>query len=132
MTYSELKDLADSKKIEIQELASALDMTTNGLRASIRNETIPIKKLKILCETLRINPMMFFDHIPATYINAGGHVQSGNGNQITIESKDREIELLKEQLTDKNEIIRLLKEAKANDYGYGIVASPQEEYGKIK
>ena len=122
MTYNELKSIADSKKIEIQDLANALEMTPNGFRASIKNETIPLRNLKRLCETMRISPMMFFDKIPSTYINAGGHVQNGNNNQMILESKDREIELLKQQLESKDEIIRLLKSTKAS--GYNLVAEP--------
>jgi DNA-binding Xre family transcriptional regulator len=109
MNYNELKDIAESKKIEIKDIASELEMTTNGFRESIKRETIQLKKLSKLCTLMRINPLLFFEHIPSTYISAGGHVQNGNNNQIIIESKDREIELLKEQIKAKDEIILLLK-----------------------
>ena len=112
MNYSELKDIATSKRIQIKDIASDLDMTPDGFRISIKNETIPLRNLKILCDRLRINPMLFFDIAPGAYINSAGHTQVGNGNKMNIDSKNREIELLKQQLEDKNEIIRLLKQAK--------------------
>lgn len=122
MDYSELKELAESKKIEMQEIASALDYTTNGLRASIKKQTIPLSKLKILCEILRINPMMFFDYTPSTYVSSSEQSQKGSSSQL-IENKDREIELLKQQIQDKNEIIALYREK--NSPVYGIVAEKE-------
>lgn len=119
MDYNELKIIATTKKFKIQEIASDLEMTADGFRSSIKNETIELRKLKKLCDLLRINPILFFDVVPGTYINTSGH---GQGNKI-IESKEREIELLKQQIADKNEIIRLLREVNSRkNTGYGFVA----------
>ncbi len=128
MDYNQLKEIASSKKIEVKEIANELEMTPNGFRESIKNETIPLRKLKLLCTLLKLNPMLFFDVVSGTYINnvGNGHTQVGNGNKIQIENKDREIEMLKQRLADKDEIIKLLRERNNNsNHGYGLVAEPK-------
>lgn len=125
MDYNELKKIAESKKIEIGEIAIELEMTSNGFRESIRNETIQLKKLRRLCELLHIHPTMFFDIQKGVYLN---NVQAnvGNNNKISIENKEREIAQLRSQIEDKNEIIRMLREK----LDLGMVASKTENYGK--
>lgn len=110
MNYSDISELCKTKNIKIKDVLAFIGYSRGGLEFALNNETIELRKLKLLCEYMRISPANFFD--TGTFgvmINAGGHVQSGNNNQIVIESKEREIELLKEQLKDKEEIIRLLK-----------------------
>jgi len=124
MDYKQLKEIATSKKDEVKDIASELEMTPNGFRESIKNETIQLRKLKQLCTRLKLNPLLFFDVVPGTYINniGNGHTQVGNGNKIQIENKDREIEMLKQRLVDKDEIIKLLRERNSN-HGYGLTAA---------
>lgn len=125
MDYNELKKIAESKKIEIGEIAIELEMTSNGFRESIRNETIQLKKLRRLCELLHIHPTMFFDVQKGVYLN-NVHAQLGNNNKIVTEGKDREIAQLRSQIDDKNEIIRMLREK----LDLGMVANKNESYEK--
>lgn len=131
MDYSDLKEVFTSKKIEVKEIANELEMTPNGFRESIKNETIPLRKLKLLCTMLKLNPILFFDVVPGTYINnvGNGHTQVGNGNKIQIENKDREIEMLKQRLADKDEIIEMLRD-KINmlNQPVSLAAKPNTEY----
>jgi DNA-binding Xre family transcriptional regulator len=124
MEYNDLKEIFISKNDELKDIASELEMTPNGFRESIKNETIQLRKLKQLCTRLKLNPLLFFDVVPGTYINnvGNGHTQVGNGNKIQIENKDREIEMLKQRLADKDEIIKLLRE-RNNNSGYGLTAA---------
>ena len=110
MNYSELVELLKSKKITVKELTQAIGMSRQGLQAAMDKGTISLNTMKAICEAVRISPAYFFDTGTfGTVINAGGHVQSGNNNRMEVESRDREIELLREQLRDKEEIINLLK-----------------------
>ena len=110
MNYSELVELLKSKKITVKELTQAIGMSRQGLQAAMDKGTISLNTMKAICEAVRISPAYFFDAGTfGTVINAGGHVQSGNNNRMEVESRDREIELLREQLKDKEEIINLLK-----------------------
>jgi len=132
MEYNVLREIAESKKIEIREIANELDMTPNGFRESIKNETIQLKKLRRLCEILHIHPNMFFDVQKGVYLN-NVHAQVGNNNKIVLENKDREIEMLRQRLTDKetiiqnkDEIIQMLR----SKLDLGMVATSKEKYGK--
>ncbi|MEI6555486.1 MAG: helix-turn-helix domain-containing protein [Paludibacter sp.] len=126
MKYSELKELAESKNIMLKTLCERVGYTRAGLRPAIDNETIELRKLKLLCETLRITPAQFFDNGTYGLTITTGHVQAGNGNKIIIENKDKEIYMLREQLADKVEIIRMLRER----LDLGIAATPKNIYGK--
>lgn len=110
MNYSDISELCKTKNIKIKDILSFIGYSRGGLEFALNNETIELRKLKLLCDYMRISPANFFD--TGTFgvmINAGGNVQSGNNNRMSIESKDREIELLKEQIRLKDEIINLLK-----------------------
>ena len=110
MTYNEFTELCKAKNVLIKDVLLHIGYSRQGLRLALDNETIELRKLKLLCDYLRVSPAQFFD--AGTFgavINAGGHVQSGNNNQMVLEGKEREIELLREQLRDKEEIINLLK-----------------------
>lgn len=126
MNYSELKELAESKNIMLKTICERIGYTRAGLRPAIDNETIELRKLKLLCETLRITPAQFFDNGTYGVTITTGHVQAGNGNKIVIENKDKEIYMLREQLADKIEIIRMLRER----LDLGIAASPRLPYNK--
>jgi DNA-binding Xre family transcriptional regulator len=122
MNYSELKEISEAKKVEIKELASALDMTPNGFRESIKNETIQLRKLRTLCDLLRISPSMFFDTTWGAYVNKA---QAGD-----IDNRNREIESLREQLEDKKVIIKMLRDQIDGVNNLGIVAQRIESYNK--
>jgi DNA-binding Xre family transcriptional regulator len=133
MLYSELKEIVELKKIEIQQLANELEMTPNGFRESIKNDTIQLRKLKKLCEVLRISPAQFFDSGTYGVTITTGHVQAGNGNKMILENKEREINQLREQLNDKTEIIKMLKEKIYQYENISIAAnSANNNYGKKK
>lgn len=119
MDYNELKQIAETKKIEVREIANELEMTTNGFRESIKNETIQLKKLRKLCELLHIHPLLFFEVKKGVYLKTE-----------SSENKERENSQLREQLSDKNEIIKMLRE-KINHYeNNSIAATPKTNYKK--
>ena len=117
MNYNDFSELCRAKRILIKDVLPQIGYTRQGLQAALNNETIELRKLKLLCDSVRISPSYFFE--PGTFgtvINAGGHVQSGNNNRMEVESLDREnamlrqqVEQLRSQLADKEEIIRLMK-----------------------
>jgi hypothetical protein len=126
MNYNDLKTYAESNNFEIQQIANELGMTPNGFREAIRNETIQLKKLRMLCKLLQLNLNDFDSETKRTGLNISNvHLQAGNNNKIIIENKDREIELLKQSLADKDEIIKLLRE-KQNKSGYLMASAPNQ------
>ena len=126
MNYNDLKTYAESNNFEIQQIANELGMTPNGFREAIRNETIQLKKLRMLFKLLQLNLNDFDSETKRTGLNISNvHLQAGNNNKIIIENKDREIELLKQSLADKDEIIKLLRE-KQNKSGYLMASAPNQ------
>lgn len=125
MDYNTLKELAETKNILLKTLCEEIGYTRAGLKKAVDNETIELRKLKLLCDILKITPLQFFE-TANTIMTGHGHVQLGNGNKIIIENKDREIEYLKQQVEDKNEIIRMLREK----LDMGLAANPKPKYGK--
>lgn len=123
MNYNDLTELAKAKNILLKTICDKVGYTRAGLKPAIENETIELRKLKVLCDTLRISPSQFFE--TGTYgitINTGG--QSANSQKQLIDIKDREIEMLKQLLSHKDEIIELLKQRYNDKTGYGNVAEP--------
>lgn len=101
MNYKELAEIIKSKKILLKDVLNEIGYTRQGIEPAIDKETIELRKLKKLCEITRISPSAFFDN--GTYgipIN----------DKFIDNSKDKEIEYLKQRLTDKDEIIDMLKE----------------------
>ena len=123
MNYNELKELAESKNILLKTICDKVGYTRAGLRPAIDNETIDLRKLKILCELLGIAPAKFFES--GTYGNTE-HVKINNESKMIIENKDKEIYMLRDQLADKKEIIRMLREK----LDLGIAANPKSTYKK--
>lgn len=120
MDYKELTELCRSKNILIQDLCEYMDMTRPGLTKAMDNETLGIRKIKLLCEYLRISPALLFD--------AGSFGAIHKPNVTHAENNDalkKEIEYLKNALRDKEEIINLLRE---KDSGYRIASEGAAKY----
>lgn len=105
MNYNDLREVLTSKKVSIKELTEQIGYTRQGLQSALDNQTIELRKLKLLCEVLKISPEKFFDGFVFS-----NHDTSQGNEKIIIESLKREIELLIEKIKDKEEIIKLLKE----------------------
>ena len=98
MTYSELKDYAEVRKISLKSIADVLDMSSRGMQQSFENQTLSIKKVVALCELLRITPNDFFGWKTA---GTTQQIQTGCiGNAQYMDT--RAVELLQEQLSIKD------------------------------
>ena len=67
MNYKDLKNVAEARNIMIKDLAASMDMTPNGFKVSIENETFPIGKVRDLCAALGITVEQFFSGGTASY-----------------------------------------------------------------
>ena len=63
MNYNELKEIAKSKNILIKDLATAINITRQGLQKVMDNGTIELRKVNEICIVLKISPLLFFDTI---------------------------------------------------------------------
>lgn len=115
MKYNEFTELCKSKNIRISSVCDYVEMSRPGLQKALDNETIELRKLKLLCDFVRISPAQFFE--------SGSFGIMQNKPIQKTEDLEREIELLRSQIQDKNEIIALYREK--NSPVYGIVAEPE-------
>lgn len=98
MTYSELKDHAEARKISLQSIAEMLDMSSRGMQQSFENQTLPIKKVVKLCELFQISPNDFFCWKSNLQLQ---QIQTGCvGNAQYMDT--RAVDLLQEQLKIKD------------------------------
>lgn len=106
MNYSDLQTLCSKRKLQIKDVVNAMGMSYTGLRDSLNNSSLPIKKLIPLCRLLNISPNEFLDWegVCATYNNS--NVQNGDSNNMQIIQGN--IDTLKEQLSVKDEQIKQL------------------------
>jgi hypothetical protein len=115
MNYSQLKVLASSKHIMIKDITERMGFSRQGLQSALDNETISVRKIKLLSQILDVLPSVFFDspNLGNVMIN-GGTMQVGNGNKISKEDQnyENEITYLKQIIKDKEEIIRLMSQKK--------------------
>lgn len=123
MTYNDLRQIAKLKNILIKDLATEMGVTRQGLQKMIENETIELRLIKKMCEILNISASKFFEL--GSY---GLNVNTGNApqfsNKMELDSKDKEIEYLKQMLSAKDEIIELLRSKDNRKNHYGNVAEP--------
>lgn len=127
MTYKELKELLDAKNILVQDVLSVVGYTRAGFMRAIDNETIELRKLKILCDAVRIQPALFFQ-------NDFGLIQKqsiSNSDQTNQDLK-RENKMLRDQIEDKNKIIELLSEKNNPYFGVAENKPKLETYLKTK
>jgi DNA-binding Xre family transcriptional regulator len=119
MNYTELKEIAKTKNILVKDLATETGITRQGLQKVLDNDTIELRKVKRICEILQIHPTMFFENTTVKGLTVGN-----------TKSKDTEISLLRDQINDKNEIIKMLRE-KINGYeNLSVAATPKTNYKK--
>lgn len=60
MTYSELSDLCNKRKISLTSVATSADMTLRGFRDGMNRQTLGMKAIEAICTTLEITPNQFF------------------------------------------------------------------------
>lgn len=104
MTYSELSDICDAKRILIKSVAESSGLTYDGLRNGMVKQSLGMTKVLRICETVGITPNQFFgwNEEKATYnTNQVGMVNHQNIGVMGVE-------ILQQQLATKDEQIKQL------------------------
>lgn len=100
MTYYDLKALCEQRKIFIKDVCKEIRMSQPGLRDALNKDTLPVKKLVMLCRMLQISPNRFIywaDNNTSTNYTA---MQVGMMNNQNVGTTG--IELLQKQLEEKD------------------------------
>ncbi|NVO11693.1 MAG: helix-turn-helix transcriptional regulator [Bacteroidales bacterium] len=110
MNYNKIKELAESRKVTIKDLAIRVGYTEAGLHKAIRNKSIKVDSLENIAQILGVPISSFFDE---TFVQSPAKAElksSEKKYQITIQLKvDDEIkekEILK--MVFGNEFIKLI------------------------
>lgn len=106
LTYSELSDICDAKRILLKNVAESSGLTYDGLRNGMIKQSLGMIKVLRICEAVGISPNQFFgwNEEKATYnTNQVGMVNNQNIGAAGIE-------ILQQQLAIKDEQIKQLFE----------------------
>lgn len=104
MTYSELSDICDAKRILLKNVAESSGLTYDGLRNGMIKQSLGMIKVLRICEAVGITPNQFFgwNEEKSTYNNSlVGVVNNQNIGAMGVE-------ILQQQLATKDEQIKQL------------------------
>ncbi len=115
MTFNllKIKELLTRQKMTVKEFSAQIgkaQRTTENYLAG--NSKIDVYTLENIAKVLGVPVGYFFGESSGGVTNGSGILQNGNGNKASINNLHKEVEYLKQQIIDKNEIINLLKEKK--------------------
>lgn len=106
MTYSELSDICDAKRILLKNVAESSGLTYDGLRNGMIKQSLGMIKVLRICEAVGITPNQFFgwNEEKSTY----------NTNQVGVVNNQNigamGVEILQQQLATKDEQIKQLQQ----------------------
>lgn len=106
MTYNDLFDICDAKRILLKNVAQSSGLTYDGLRNGMIKQSLGMTKVLRICEAVGITPNQFFgwNEEKSTYnTNQVGMVNNQNIGAAGIE-------ILQQQLQTKDEQIKILLE----------------------
>lgn len=112
MDYSEIKKIANQRKIRIKDLALAVGITENNFKVSFENGTLGFSKVPILCKALGITAAQFFDEEPIAEHKPVSYMQTGKNNTIAAEGSsvvfgsESEVQFLRQQVRQLTEMNR--------------------------
>lgn len=103
LTYNELSDICDQKRILLKNVAESSGLTYDGLRNGMIKQSLGMTKVLKICECVGITPNQFFGIEDQQTINA---TQYGLSNSQNIGTTG--IDILQQQLAVKDEQIKQL------------------------
>lgn len=109
LTYEDLTDICERKRMTATEVAVSCQMTLGGLRKSMRNESISADKIILVCNALGITPNYFFGVEETSGDINYGNMQKNAKKQIMqvgTEELKKTISILEGQLKTKDEQLK--------------------------
>lgn len=107
MNFSELKRICITNKISLSQVAESIDLSYDGLKKGINNESLSMRYVLPLCHAICITPNEFFGVETPSGDTNYGNMQKNAKKQIMqlagTEELKATIEVLKEQLKIKDE-----------------------------
>ena len=104
LTYNELSDICDAKRILLKNVAESSGLTYDGLRNGMVKQSLGMTKVLRICQAIGITPNQFFgwgDEKSTYSTNQVGVVNNQNIGAMGVE-------ILQQQLATKDEQIKQL------------------------
>lgn len=124
MNINKLINLMQIKKINQRELSKLIDFSQTALSQAINRGDFKTSVIEKIAATLDVPVSYFFDELTeneskkiignGNNVNIVGQGNTGNNNAGNCSEYIKEIEYLKKQVDDKEEIINLLKKQITN------------------
>ena len=105
LSYSEVYDLCERKKIKIKDLCESVGMTYQGLKTSLETGKLSSDKVALLCKLLSITPNQFFQY-PEQNSYLRNHVEQTG--MVNMQNVQYGLDIIKEQLSIKDQQISSL------------------------
>lgn len=105
MDYNDLMILLKQKDLQLEELCQKVDITADGLRKGIKNNSLALRYIKPLCNALNISPNEF---IGWEEFNPTSGVYASNISGINTQNSNEAIKALHDQLKEKDKQINRL------------------------
>ena len=99
MIYNELKEICRINKISLQLVASEVGITQDGLKRGIDKQSLAIRYVVPLCQSLCITPNQFFGEAEPIKRNIQQNQTGGVGNTQTMNVG---LSALQHQLVEKD------------------------------
>lgn len=101
-----IRDLIEKKKIAVGELCEQAQITPQTLREAIKRNSTKTDILERISHVLNVPIGYFFGEYSNVVVSGeNNQVHNGNGDQIMMTPERREIEHLRELLTEKDKVI---------------------------
>lgn len=114
MTYDEIRDLCEQRRMTVTSVSDKMGITLLGLKKGLQNESLGIKNVMELCRVLDIDPNTFCGWNSMSGDFNYGNMQKGDKNKMNVTSSSdelkRTIDMLEQELKTKNEQIAKLIE----------------------
>ena len=111
MTYSELSDICDAKRILLKNVAESSGLTYDGLRNGMIKQSLGMTKVLRICEAVGITPNQFFgwNEEKATYNTSQvGMVNNQNIGAMGVEILQQQLAVKDEQIKQLHQLLQLL------------------------
>ena len=113
-----IRDILNKRKIPINEFCKKIELSDTAFRQLVERNSTKTEIIERIARELRVPVGYFFgDKNSITMSGQNTQVHNGNGHQIMLSAEQKEIELLRQiitekdkQLEDKERFIRVLLE----------------------
>lgn len=110
LTYNDLTDICDKKRMTITEVADFSGMTLSGFRNAMRKSALTADKIILVCKKVEITPNQFFGVEETSGDTNYGNMQKNAKKQIMqvagTEELKKTISILEGQLKTKDEQLK--------------------------